>query len=163
LSTYGLSKVLGEQTIKFFCSVNNIKGVILRIPGIFGGTRSSGYIYNTALKCLKNESVTLNTTGLGYWETINIDDLSNYIAEFIRNYDWNKKVETFNIAYGSATDFIECAYKIKKILNSSSEIIEESYKGYRDFCLDNSKVQKYVNIKEDINSSLERYVKKIRI
>ena len=154
LSTYGFSKLLGEETVNFYCQHNDANGVILRIPGIYGGDRKAGYIYNTAVKCLKNEPIILDTSSLGYWETINVNDLSEYIKEFIENYDWKAKVDIFNISYGGKTDFIECATIIKDHLNSASKIEIKGKKGYVDFYLDSSKAKKIISIKNNYLSSL---------
>ena len=128
LSTYGLSKVLGENILKFHCQSTATKGVVLRIPGIYGGNRTSGYIYNTAQKCKKNESITLDSSSLGCWETIHINDLSISINEFIENYDWKSRFNIFNISYGTKTDFLECASIIIETLNSTSEILHKGKK-----------------------------------
>lgn len=162
LSTYGLGKVLGEKIFNFYCNSTSVNGVVLRIPGIYGGNRTAGYIYNTALKCLKNEPVKINCSSLGYWETINVNDLSAHLKNFIEAYDWKKKVDTFNISYGTKTDFIECAHLIKELLNSKSEISIEGEKGYIDFYLDNSKVKKIIAIDNHYKASLEHYLKTIQ-
>ncbi|MBA3704603.1 MAG: SDR family oxidoreductase [Bacteroidetes bacterium] len=163
LSTYGLSKSLGEKIINFYCTSNLVKGVILRIPGIYGGVRTSGYIYNTALKCKKNKPVKLNSTSLGYWETINVIDLCIWIKDFIEKYDWKAKVDIFNIGYGVKTDFIDCAYIIKDTLHSSSEITIAGNKGYIDFYLDNSKIKQFVPVENLYRKSLENYLTTIKI
>jgi UDP-glucose 4-epimerase len=162
LSTYGLSKLIGEKIVEFYCRSRQANGVIMRIPGIYGGSRTSGYVYNTALKCIKHQPVEIDVSTLGYWETINIDDLCNWIGEFIENYDWNKKMDSFNISYGRGTDIIECAYSIKEMLHSKSEIIITGKKGYIDFYLDNTKVKRYVRVKDCYLESLEQYVQTIQ-
>lgn len=158
ISTYGLSKMLAEKIIDFFCNTHPVHGVILRIPGIYGGDRKSGFIYNTALKCIKDQPVELDTSSLGYWETINVDDLCDWIGQFIENYDWIKKSDIFNISYGIKTDFIECARFIKETLRSSSEITLKGNKGYADLYLDNSKVKKYAAVKDKYKESLVNYL-----
>ncbi len=162
LSSYGLSKSLGENIINFYCTSNPIKGVIVRMPGIYGGNRTSGYIYNTALKCIKNEAINLNSASLGYWETIHINDLCTWIKDFVEKYDWKTKVDTFNIGYGTKTDFIDCAYLIKDMLGSTSEIIIDGNIGYIDFHLDNSKIKQFIPIEDRYKKSLENYLKTIK-
>ena len=67
LSTYGLSKLLAENIFSFYCRSHQGSGVILRIPGIYGGDRTSGFVYNTAVKCTKQQAIEINTSSLGYW------------------------------------------------------------------------------------------------
>src|SRR5258706_5701474 len=37
LSTYGLSKLIGEKIVEFYCRSRQANGVIVRIPGVYGG------------------------------------------------------------------------------------------------------------------------------
>lgn len=157
ISTYGLGKKIAEQIFDFYCSSNASKGAILRIPGVYGGTRKSGFVYHTVLKCTKNEPIELNTSSLGFWETIHVEDLCSWLKEFIEKYDWKKNVEVFNLNYGVSTDIIACAHAIKKVLKSSSEIKVVGEKGYVEFYLDNNKIKKYVGVKDSYISSLEKY------
>jgi UDP-glucose 4-epimerase len=163
LSTYGLSKKLAEQIFDFYCKSQKAKGVILRIPGVYGGNRKAGFIYNTAVKCSRNELVEMNTASLGYWETIHIEDLCRWMNEFISRYDWKEEVDIFNLSYGVSTDIIDCCLAIKKILRSSSEIKVTGEKGYSEFYLDNSRIKKYAGVSDIYNQSLEAYVKNISL
>jgi UDP-glucose 4-epimerase len=157
LSTYGLSKTLGEKTVHFFCSHAAVNGVILRIPGLYGGDRTSGFIYNTIQKCLRNEPVTLQTSSLGYWETMHVNDCSRVLRSFLQSYDWQRSLEIFNIGYGTKTDIVECAFHIKKITGSSSKI-NAGKKGYVDFYLDTAKLNHQVPVTDRYLESLTAYI-----
>ncbi|MEI8278337.1 MAG: NAD(P)-dependent oxidoreductase, partial [Bacteroidota bacterium] len=109
LSVYGLSKMLAENITSFFCNTSDIKGLTLRLPGIYGGDRNSGIIYNTAKKCLEDKEIILNTQGLGYWETIEVNDLCHLIVSLMCKYKWEKSYETINVCYGERTDICETA------------------------------------------------------
>jgi len=53
---YGLTKKWAEEAIKHYSQKGLIKSLILRLPGLYGGLRNSGYIYNLIIwleKCLK--------------------------------------------------------------------------------------------------------------
>jgi UDP-glucose 4-epimerase len=156
--TYGLSKSMAETITSFFCRMNNIPGVIFRLPGIYGGDRKSGFIYNTIKKFLNNEPVELQTKGLIYWETNHIDDVCEMFLLFIQNYTWKNLVATYNLSYGTETDFYETARFIKKTLKSSQLLIEEDQKGYIPFYLSNSKVQEVIPVKLDFHNKLSRYI-----
>jgi UDP-glucose 4-epimerase len=159
LSTYGLSKVLAEKTIAFYCDSTAVKGVTLRIPGIYGGNRTSGFIYQTIHKCIRNEPVMINTSALGYWETMHIHDCASVMKSFLERYEWIEKHATFNVGYGTKTDIIDCAFAIKQILGSMSAIEVVGEKGYLDFYLDASRIKKYVQRGNSYRQSLENYVK----
>lgn len=158
LSTYGLSKLMAEQAFEFFCRTSGVKGVRLRIPGIYGGSRKAGFIYNTILKMKRNEAVILKTKGLGYWECMHIDDLCDSMIRFINAYQWSEPEDVFNLSYGVRTDFVECARMIKEFLKSDSKIEIEGEKGYKDLYLDNSRIKKVIPIQDNYLTSLKGYV-----
>jgi UDP-glucose 4-epimerase len=163
LSSYGLSKILAERIIEFYTGGGHCKCVSLRIPGVYGGDRRSGFIYNTIRKCLNQESVTINTTDLGYWECLRIDDLCHIIRQFLEHYSWEKNYEVFNIGYGKETDILACAQLIKELTNSRSEITVEEAGGYVPLFLSNRKIKKLVSIPGNLcEESLKNYIQSLQ-
>lgn len=161
LSIYGLSKKISEDITEFFSISNNIHVIVLRIPGIFGGNRKSGYIYNTVKKALENKEIVLNTEGLGYWECMNVEDLCKIVADLLAIYNWGKPFETFNIGYGEKIDFVNVAKDIVKLTKSKSKISLQGKIGYVDFWLDNTKLKSKIPFQYTFNNALEKYVDKI--
>jgi nucleoside-diphosphate-sugar epimerase len=161
LSIYGLSKKISEDIIESFSILNNIHAIVLRIPGIYGGDRKSGYIYNTLNKALQHKDIELNTEGLGYWECMNIEDLCMVISDLLMSYNWSKSFEIFNIGYGEKIDFVNVAKDIVRLTKSKSKIKLTGEKGYVDFWLDNTKLKRNIPFDYIFNKSLERYVDKI--
>ena len=90
LHSYGQSKLMAETLTRFFCVRNAIPGMIVRLPGIFGGDRQSGYLYNIARACMKDEPVNIDSSGLGFWEAMEMEDLCRALLLVIETYDWNK-------------------------------------------------------------------------
>jgi UDP-glucose 4-epimerase len=160
LSTYGLGKVLGEKIFQHYCRFAAAKGAVLRIPGIYGGSRTSGFVFSTAKKCRSNETISIDKSSAGYWETMHIADLSMAIRDFLLSYDWAMDFDVFNIGYGTSTEIVACAAAIKEFLGSGSEIIQKG-NAFTDLYLDNSKIKKYISIENNYRSSLEKYVKSI--
>ena len=158
MSTYGLSKQLAEQTVAFFANQHQIKTLILRLPGIYGGDRKAGYIYNTILKALNNQAILINTADLGYWECIEIHDLCYAIKQLMINYDWKHKVSVLNIGYGERTDFIDTAKFIVNELKSTSTLSYEGERGYEDFFMDNAQLLNLVDKKSSYFDSLRKYI-----
>ncbi len=159
---YGLSKSFAEQLTNFYCQNNNFKGLVIRIPGLFGGNRKSGFIYNAINKISKNEDLYIITDNLKYWECISVIDVSLMIEALLLNYNWQKQCEKFNISYGYETDIIEVALRIKKILHSKSEITFKEPKGYEPFYLSNEKyltVSK--NYSKNFNKAILTYIKSV--
>ncbi len=162
LNSYGLSKVIAEETIRFAAIRNSIPLVIVRLPGLFGGTRRSGYVYNTIRACLANRQIDIKTEGLGYWETIEVDDACLVISLLLKSYDWKVPVECFNIGYGKEIDFVDVAYLIKNLTLSKSEINVLGEKGYRPMYLSTSKVRSVVSFDLSMEEGLGKFIEKIR-
>ncbi len=152
LHSYGLSKVFAEQLIKYY----DLKSVVIRIPGVYGGDRKAGFIYNTIFKLKNNEDIIIDTEDLGYWETIHIFDLITIFKEFLSKYKFNTRNEVFNLAYGEETDFIKTVEFLKSKLNSKSSITIN--KKYKDFYLSNQKISDYLPEKLSYFNSLEKYL-----
>lgn len=158
LSTYGLSKKLAEGIFDFFCQNEEAKGVVMRFPGIYGGDRKSGFVYNTIQKISSGQKVILNTKGLGYWETIHISDLVEMIATFLARYEWEETMNTFNFSYGEETDFHTTVSHIAKKMNRSDLIEIEGEPGYVKLHISNEKVSRYTNPSMDYWTRLEKYI-----
>ena len=155
LHTYGLSKVYAESLVRYYA----MKSVIIRIPGIYGGDRKSGLIYNTVQKLKNNENVTIDTTGLGYWETLHIDDMLDMFSEFLDSYRYSSEYEVFNIAYGQMTDMVETVEFIAEQAKSNSKI--DVNKKYKDFYLSNDKILNYTKRPIKYRERLALYISEI--
>lgn len=155
LHTYGLSKVFAENLIKYY----DFQSVIIRIPGVYGGDRKSGFIYNTIKKLQNDENIDIDTKDLGYWETIYIFNLVDFFKSFLSKYKFSDKCEIFNISYGEKTDFIQTAYFLKEQLNSKSII--NINREYKELYLSNKKAAKYIDANAGYYSSLKEYLKKV--
>ena len=157
-NTYGLSKYLAEVITNFFCVQNNLKGVILRLPGIYGGDKNNGFIYNTIKKAKDNQLIELDTQGLVYWETIFINDLCEMIWAFLKQYQWELPTDIFNVSYGCETDFNNTAEFIVESLQKGNLNIKNEKKGYVPFYLSNDKISKLIEVKTDYFGQLKKYV-----
>ena len=161
-SPYGLSKLVAEQLTKYYSTQSNFKASIIRIPGLFGGDRKSGFIYNAILKISKNIDFFISTEKLKYWETVSVLDASEMIKIFLDKYKWERDCETYNICYGYETDIIDVAGFIKKHFRSTSTITSTIPKGYVPFYLCNEKYLGLANCGVyNINDSLVTYINSI--
>ena len=157
-STYGLSKLLAEKIISFFSFNNNVNSLILRIPGVYGGDRKNGFIYNSIIKAMNNELIVLNTNNLYYWECIEINDLCIAIKNLIINYKWSKKNYVINIGYGKSIDIYQTLNFIIKFLKSNSKIKKINISGYKKFYLSNKRLKNIIEFKYDFKKSLIKYI-----
>lgn len=159
--SYGLSKQIAEAIFSYHTVVGSNKGVILRLPGVFGGNKSGGLIYRSIVKLSKHEPFIIDTKDLGYWEAIYLDDLAHIIKDFLFEYRFENKLSTFNVSYGKKMDVIDTIKKIKKKLGSSSEIIIINA-DYQSFYLSNSKLSALLMMKKySFDKALDDYIDKL--
>ena len=158
IHTYGLSKAIAEDLTDFYCKRNNYNGLILRIPGLYGGKRKSGFIFNTIKKIKNNEPVFIDTKGLGYWETINVLDVCELIKSLIEKYSWTSDCEIINVSYGQETDIYSTAEFIKTELKSNSFIKLTDPIDYTLFYLSNNKLKKWIEIPFNFHDTLRQYI-----
>lgn len=163
INSYGLSKLLAENIFSFFCKSGNLKGIIIRPPGLYGGDRRNGFIYNAIKTLDSDKEFHINSSGLGYWEAINVNDLVSMIIKFLKVYKWEKNIEVFNFSYGVETDFYETAKFIAESLGKQNKLfIDETDKGYRKLFLSNEKLLKHISFNFNYKQSLANYINTIK-
>lgn len=150
---YGLSKKWAEEVLKSYANKGMINALILRYPGLYGYPKTSGYIYNLSRKMLKGEKVVVDSTGLKFWESLNINDAAEMTKAILNKYDWDKQWEVVNCSYGQEIDFVDTAFKIKKFIKSDSAIEVKEPLDYIKFYLDNSKMK---NLSGGFNHNFEK-------
>lgn len=155
---YGLSKKLGEDIIQYFSETNIISAAVFRLPGIYGGDRKAGLIYNVREKARINSLITLDTTGMPIWETMHVDDLTTAILAFIEQYDWKSKFEKFNCGYGKRLDVLDTVKFIVSTMGSKSEI-SIKHREDRPFFMSSDKLDSVIGHRDNFESSLEKYLK----
>lgn len=163
INSYGLSKLIAENFFSFFCKAGDLKGIIIRPPGLYGGDRKSGFIYNIIKTLENNNEFYVNSEGLGYWETININDFVAMIIEFLKEYSWERNIDVFNFSYGEETDFYETARFIANRLGKQEKLfIHEKDKGYQKLFLCNEKLLKHIHSDFCFKQSLINYIDKLK-
>lgn len=161
VNIYGLSKYIAECMTSFLCTNTDIMGAILRLPGIYGGDKKSGFIYNTLNNLKHNKAHNISTKNLIFWETIHVDDLCFMIKNFIKEYIWVQKIDVYNVCYGQETDFYDTFEFIKKHTLNPKATISETAKGYTPFFLSNKKLKKIISVREDYFGKLKEYISEV--
>lgn len=156
---YGMSKKWAEEMLSGYAQRGLIKALILRYPGIYGYPRKSGYIHNITRKLLRNEDVIIDTKGLKFWETINIEDAADITKRVVELEMPENDCEIVNCSYGEETDFINTAFKIKKIVNSKSSVKIKKSLDYRKFYLNNSKLRSLIDFNYNFEKGLSFFLK----
>jgi len=159
---YGVSKKTAEETIINYAQKNLTRALVLRYPGLYGYPRRSGYVFSVAKKLLMGEDVTIDTKGLKFWETINVEDAAEITEKLIGTWEWNKNCETINCSYAEETDFVATAFKIKEIVDSKSRINVTQPLDYVRFYLDNSRLRGLVGFERHFEKSLKHFLEEHR-
>lgn len=158
VNTYALGKYFGERITEFFGLQNEILVAVLRLPGIYGGDKTGGLIYNTIKNYAAGMRPNISTGSLVYWETIHVDDLCEMILLFLSSYSWDKPNEVFNVSYGVETDFYQTVEFIRTEMGITEQINFSEIKGYTPFFLSNAKLSQLIPVKRDYYSKLKAYI-----
>ena len=159
LSSYGLSKKIGEEIVSFIAHTKKIKSLILRIPGVYGADRKSGLIFNTIKDLLNNKDIILNVNQKFNWECIEINDLNQIIKTLLAKYTWDKPFEIFNIGYGESMSFRDTIKHLIKQKGSNSKIIMDM-KYHHVFFMNIDKLNDIFEHNYNFLTSLNKYSKK---
>ena len=93
-NTYGLSKKLSEDLVRFYSRSFNIKSIILRFDGIFGSDQNlPGFIKMCMSEVIANKNIVLFNEGKLKRDYLYIDDAIQSIILSI------KKLINFNLKY----------------------------------------------------------------
>jgi len=158
VNPYGLSKLLAEEVVRYHGRIRNHKTVTLRVPGVFGGHREGGLLYNAKMNAKSGKDISINVSGLLNWETIEVSDLCKLVHSFLRNYDWSDYSKVFNVGYGHKTDLVQTVEIIVQLLKSKSRI-DVHGKCYEDFYQATDKIAPYLHdVNIDFEQSLRRFL-----
>ncbi|MEM4644300.1 MAG: NAD-dependent epimerase/dehydratase family protein [Candidatus Methanomethylicaceae archaeon] len=121
ISPYGLSKLMGEEVLKFYAK-NGLKYTILRIFNAYGVGQSPSYagvITRFIESALKGRSLVIYGDGQQTRDFVHVQD----VAEAIRlSIESSTKNETFNIGSGKPTKIYELAKTVIDLLNRDISI-----------------------------------------
>lgn len=148
-SIYGLSKLLGEELLK----ESNLNVLILRFPAILTKNTTNTFIYKLYEKLSNNEDITITNYNKAFNNIIDIDS----IYDFISNYNFNNKNETFVLGIKKEKSLKEIVEFLKKELNSNSNIIL-NYNASNFYNIDNSKAIKYGFKQRNIKEVLKEWI-----
>lgn len=153
-SNYSLSKYNSEHII---LNKYNYPYLIMRIPGIFGGDRKSGLIYNAIKKNLSGKKIKIKSL-VNNWSAMYIDDLLEILYQSKIKSIKDKKI--INVNYQKQLSM----YEIINII--SKNIIKEETYSKINKNLVNYKTNNFLNVfnypKNTLEQSLIKYIKKLK-
>ena len=157
-NVYGLTKRIGEQLTRFSCRSNGFRGICLRIPGLFGGGRRSGFVHNAMVRFSEGAPLEIDTTGSIYWECALVTDIADMITRLISFHDWGAGYETFNLGYGKEATMISVAQSLRQKMGSPSSIVETSSRDGANLFMDISKAASVMPMDYGMDSALDEFL-----
>lgn len=121
-TSYGISKLMGENLCKIFNNYFNLNTSILRISSVYGNNQpKTKLIPKLILNSEKLKKIILHKhkNGFQIMDMIHVDDVCNSILCVIKT---QKNFEIYNIATGKSITVEDIAKNIKKINNSKISI-----------------------------------------
>lgn len=138
---YAKSKILSEN--KFLESKKKV--IILRIPGIFGGNRKDGLIYQCIKSLLSSKKFAIKKY-YAKWSCIHIKDISKSIIKILKNKNyWKKKI--YNICYSEEISAQKIIKMIHKKFGKKIEINHHNYYKvpHNNLLIKDSRLSKRIN------------------
>ena len=120
ITTYGVSKIVGEEYVKAYANTSSLKYSILRFFNAYGPGQSSSFVMSEFVsKAMENKPITIHGNGQQLRAFCHISDIVNGINLCLTN----GHNEIFNIGNNQEpVTIFDLAKTIKKISESSSEI-----------------------------------------
>lgn len=169
ISPYGLDKFFGEKYIGYFKSNSDLQTVVLRYANVYGPKQNpkgeAGVIAIFADKMLKDEPIMVYGDGSSSRDYIYVGDVVGANLAALKSTVSN----AYNISTGEETSIRELVDKIKKIIDSNSQVqYKEGRSGeLQASCLDNTRAKlelgwsPKVDLDEGIKKTVE-YLKSIK-
>lgn len=148
LSSYGVVKLTIENYLRLYQKQYDINYLILRISNPFGRFHTSekqGVINVAIRRTLRNEKIEIWGDGMQSKDYIYVDDLIKIIFLLLKKEIVNK---IFNVGSGESYQ-LNCILNTIKIYlpNIEVEYVESKTTDVKDFCLDISLVESFVDFK----------------
>lgn len=155
-SKYSISKLICEKHI---IKKYNGKYIIIRLPGVFGGLRNNGIIYNYITHILKNNSKNFKFDKPKIWSTIYYKDIIHLLSKIIKIKI--KRNNTINYNYYNQPSLDEVINHIsEKILKKKYSINSKKNDFY--FLQDN-RINTLGKINYSLNKRLNEYIRYLNV
>ena len=123
---YAITKLLGEQYLKYFSNYYGLKGIIIRVFNCYGNYDYPG-IYRNVIPnffqaCYANTNINIYGDGEATRSYMHIDDLIFGLIK-LSDVKFNSNCITLNLGSDLPITIIDLANKIKFISNSESKIV----------------------------------------
>lgn len=158
LNKYAEGKIIQEKLILKFCNKNNIKCMIIRIPGIYGKNDKNSIIYKI-YKTIRDNKTVWHSSGNEKRNYLHVDDFCR-IVQII----FNRKRLPFNIINIISDKSVKLKFIFDMFMNSmkiNRKIKFLKHKNEFDLVFDNKNLKKIVGAFKF--KKLENEIKKYKI
>lgn len=146
---YGLAKLYMNELARNSDNVYNF-----RIFGCYGPyDHESKFLTHVIRCCLREEDITIKQNC--FFDYIQVFDLANVISYFVDN---EVKYHDYNVCSGIPVSLIEIAQKIKKQMNSTSEIVLLNQGFNKEYTANNSRLLDEMN-NQNVFTSLDEGIR----
>ena len=156
-TSYGLIKLMCEQTIQYYENLNKCKSTILRFPSVYGQNNNKGIVYEWISSINKKNEVCIRGDGNQHRSFLDVDDIPIAISKIIEaeiygDYNLsNSKPYSLNDLAKIFVEKFKCSivYKDKDTQNNLQSMVLSSEKMKNDLAL---------HPKKNIESFLDKQV-----
>jgi UDP-glucose 4-epimerase len=136
-TTYGLSKLLGEEVIRYFSETHKLPYVVFRPTNVYGLGATAGVIYSMISSAKQQNVVHITGDGEQIRDFIYVDDAVRAIMEVILQ---NKRNKTYNLSSQELLTVRQLAAKIITRVNPNAALkfLKENKESIRKLTADNS-------------------------
>jgi UDP-glucose 4-epimerase len=155
-SVYGLSKYLCERLLQEYVSANSFSAIALRLCGVIGGGAKDVWLSRVLNRASRGEAIEIVNADHKFNNIVHQDDLIDFISLLMLH--GFTGFNAFPIASALPLSVRNVVAEIIMLLNSSSQIIENS-EGGSPFMISNSMaVDNFCYAPSDVITSLRKYV-----
>jgi UDP-glucose 4-epimerase len=140
---YGLSKLMGEQLVTYYCQKNNVKSTIFRLSQCFGVGEKDSPVLMRFVKLARNKEKLTAQDNEFYLDEVYVKDVVEAIILSI-----TKEVAgTFNVGGGKAYSILEMAETVNEVFDNTDniEIISNTKIRNVDNFLSTQKIENQLN------------------
>jgi UDP-glucose 4-epimerase len=125
LSFYGLTKKMAEDLLLWNDRSGALAVTILRLAGLYGGSRTSGGMYRFIHQAARGEAIKVDLTKPVLWDVLHVQDASDAVCTAVMKGGVGGRC--FNLDQGESIEVVSLAGKIQRWLSSRSEVIVEGH------------------------------------
>lgn len=161
---YGISKYTAERLVDVELQNTSTKGIVLRLPSLYGKKSEGGLVYTYFKAALENTPIQIYGNGQKLRNILYIDDVVQLLFSIINQHAHLASFEVFMAGSNYSLKMIEIANIICQALNSKSDClpIDKPTNPNTDIVIDVSKAKQLLDFApKSIEENLNIYIKEM--